>query len=51
MIAGTVRAQVRVDGAASMPYHLGRTLAAALATRAGGLPPGLRRRLSLEGRA
>ncbi len=56
-IAGTVRAEVRRDRAAGAPlgaatgYQLGRAAAAAVGTRSGALPPAVRRRLSLEGRA
>ncbi len=47
-IAGTARR--RATRAHELPYHLGRELTAAIATRADRLPPAVRRRLSLEGR-
>lgn len=50
-VMGTVRQRAARDGVRSLPYHAGRELTAAVATRAEHLPPGVRRRLSLEGRA
>jgi glycosyltransferase involved in cell wall biosynthesis len=41
----------REDGLASLPHHASRALGAILGSRAKRLPSGLRRRLSLEGRA
>lgn len=48
VIAGTARR--RAAGPGELPYHLGREVTAAVATRADRLPTALRRRLSLEGR-
>ena len=42
---------VREDGLQSLPHHATRTIGAALGSRARRLPAGLRRRISLEGRA
>ena len=42
---------VRADGIASLPHHAARAIGAALGSRAGRLPAGWTRRLSLEGRA
>lgn len=56
-LAGTVRAEVRRDRAygagtaESITWHTARVLGAALGSRADGLPPALRRALSLESRA
>ena len=40
----------RADGIASLPHHATRAIGATLGSRAKRLPPGVRRRLSLEGR-
>ncbi len=56
VIAGTIRAEVRKDRAYgadtgdALRWHAARALAAALGTRADGLPRELRRRLSLDRR-
>ena len=42
---------VREDGLSSLPHHATRTMGAYLGSRAPRLPPGVRRKLSLEGRA
>lgn len=49
VVAGTARR--RAHGPGELVYHLGREVTAAVATRADRLPSGVRRRLSLEGRA
>jgi glycosyltransferase involved in cell wall biosynthesis len=48
---GEMLERVRRDGLASLLHHATRTLGAYLGSRADRLPPALRRRLSLEGRA
>jgi glycosyltransferase involved in cell wall biosynthesis len=42
---------VREDGLGSLPHHATRAIGAALGSRAKRLPPGVRGRISLEGRA
>jgi rhamnosyltransferase len=42
---------VREDGLSSLPHHATRTIGAYLGSRAPRLPPGVREKLSLEGRA
>jgi glycosyltransferase involved in cell wall biosynthesis len=46
-----VMERVRRDGPASLPHHATRAIGAYLGSRADRLPPAVRRRLSLEGRA